>query len=134
MEWQLADQPAQYLAAFVLGILAVLLIGGMLLTASLIGQRGRRTPAKDTPYECGMLPQGPGASRTLVPYHQVAMLFVLFDLEVMFLYPWAVIYRSELGVNPNQILGAMVAFVGILLVGYLYALKQGAFAWGPPAS
>jgi NADH-quinone oxidoreductase subunit A len=59
----------------------------------------------------------------------VAMLFILFDIEVIFLYPWAVVYRDFLKTDPNLILGAMIAFMGVLLVGYLYAVKKRAFDW-----
>jgi NADH-quinone oxidoreductase subunit A len=57
------------------------------------------------------------------------MLFILFDIEVVFLFPWAVVYRDLLAVDPNLIFGSMLSFIGILFVGYLYALKRGAFDW-----
>jgi len=59
----------------------------------------------------------------------VAMLFILFDIEVVFLYPWAVVYKDMLKDNAPLILGSMLSFLGILFVGYLYALKKGAFDW-----
>jgi len=92
---------------------------------------GRHTPTKDTPYECGMLPVGDGSSRLSVKFYLVAMLFILFDIEVVFLYPWAVVYKEMLG-NPataNVIFGTMVSFLGILFVGYIYAIKKNAFDW-----
>jgi len=92
---------------------------------------GRHTPTKDTPYECGMLPVGDGSSRLSVKFYLVAMLFILFDIEVVFLYPWAVVYKEMLG-NPataNVIFGTMVSFLGILFVGYVYAIKKNAFDW-----
>jgi NADH-quinone oxidoreductase subunit A len=57
------------------------------------------------------------------------MLFILFDIEVVFLYPWAVVYRSMLKENAAMIFGSMISFLGILFVGYIYALKKGAFDW-----
>jgi NADH-quinone oxidoreductase subunit A len=57
------------------------------------------------------------------------MLFILFDIEVVFLYPWAVVYRDMLQTDANLIFGAMISFLGILFVGYVYALKKGAFDW-----
>ena len=78
-----------------------------------------------------MLPLGEGNSRLSVKFYLVAMLFILFDIEVVFLYPWAVVYRTMLK-NPatrDLILGSMLSFLGILFVGYLYALKKKAFDW-----
>jgi len=92
---------------------------------------GRHTPTKDTPYECGMLPVGDGSSRLSVKFYLVAMLFILFDIEVVFLYPWAVVYKDMLSepATANVIFGTMVSFLGILFVGYIYAIKRNAFDW-----
>jgi NADH-quinone oxidoreductase subunit A len=76
-----------------------------------------------------MLPVGEGNTRLSVKFHLVAMLFILFDVEVVFLYPWAVVYREMLKVNANLIFGSMVSFIGILFVGYIYALKKKALDW-----
>ncbi len=123
------SQLAQYLPVLMLGILAVLFSAGMLIGSVILGKKGRRPPIKDTPYECGMIPVGPGSTRMSVKFYLVAMLFILFDIEVVFLYPWAVIYRKMLQENGGMILGAMLSFIGVLLVGYVYALKKGAFDW-----
>ena len=92
---------------------------------------GRHTPTKDTPYECGMLPVGDGSSRLSVKFYLVAMLFILFDIEMVFLYPWAVVYKDMLSepATANVIFGTMVSFLGILFVGYIYAIKKNAFDW-----
>ena len=92
---------------------------------------GRHTPTKDTPYECGMLPVGDGSSRLSVKFYLVAMLFILFDIEVVFLYPWAVVYKDMLRdpASANLIFGSMVSFLGILFIGYIYAIKKNAFDW-----
>jgi NADH-quinone oxidoreductase subunit A len=76
-----------------------------------------------------MIPVGEGSTRLSVKFYLVAMLFILFDIEVVFLYPWAVIYRTMLHESGGAILGAMLSFLGILFVGYLYAVKKGAFDW-----
>ena len=123
------DQLTQYLPVLMLGVLAVLFSAGMLIGSVILGQKGKRTPIKDTAYECGMLPVGPGQTRLSVKFYLVAMLFILFDIEVVFLYPWAVIYRSMLKENATLILGSMLSFIGILFVGYVYALKKQAFDW-----
>jgi NADH-quinone oxidoreductase subunit A len=123
------SQLAQYLPVLMLGVLAVVFSFGMLVMSVVLGKRGKRTPVKDTPYECGMVPVGPGTTRLSVRFYLVAMLFILFDIEVVFLYPWAVIYRDMLKESGGMILGAMLSFLGILLVGYLYAVKKRAFDW-----
>ena len=124
-----SEQLAQYLPVLMLGALAVLFSLGMLVGSVLLGKKGRRTPIKDTAYECGMLPVGDGSARLSIKFHLVAMLFILFDIEVVFLYPWAAIYRALLKDNPRMILGSMISFLAILFVGYLYALKKCAFDW-----
>ncbi|HYG35954.1 MAG TPA: NADH-quinone oxidoreductase subunit A [Clostridia bacterium] len=122
-------QLMQYLPVLMLGILAVLFSFGMLIGSVILGKKGKRPPIKDTPYECGMLPVGPGNTRLSVKFYLVAMLFILFDIEVVFLYPWAAIYKQMLQENAGMILGSMVSFLGILFVGYIYAIKKRAFDW-----
>ena len=78
--------------------------------------------------ECGMIPMGEGAPMFSVKFYMVAMLFVIFDLEVVFLYPWAVNFRDYIMMNPESFT-AMCIFIGILLVAYLYALGKGALNW-----
>jgi len=123
------SQLAQYLPVLMLGVLAVVFSFGMLVMSVVLGKRGRRSAVKDTPYECGMVPVGEGNTRFSVKFYVVAMLFILFDIEVVFLYPWAVIYREMLKENGGMILGAMVSFMVVLFVGYLYAVKKRAFDW-----
>jgi len=123
------SQLAQYLPVLMLGVLAVVFSAGMLIGSVILGKRGKRLPIKDTPYECGMLPVGPGNTRLSVKFYLVAMLFILFDIEVVFLYPWAVVYRDMLKENAPMILGSMLSFMGILFVGYIYAVKKHAFDW-----
>jgi NADH-quinone oxidoreductase subunit A len=112
-----------------LGVLAVVFSFGMLVMSVVLGKRGKRPPIKDTPYECGMVPVGAGSTRLSIRFYLVAMLFILFDIEVVFLYPWAVIYRTMLKEDGGMILGAMVSFMVILFVGYLYAVKKRALDW-----
>jgi len=76
-----------------------------------------------------MVPVGQGSTRLSVKFNLVAMLFILFDIEVVFLYPWAVVYKTMLQDSPGLILGSMLSFIAVLLVGYVYALKKGAFDW-----
>ena len=123
------SQLAQYLPVLMLGVLAVVFSFGMLVMSVVLGKRGKRPSVKDTPYECGMVPVGEGSTRLSVKFYLVAMLFILFDIEVVFLYPWAVIYRTMLKESSGMILGAMASFMAILFVGYLYAVKKRAFDW-----
>ena len=123
------SQLTQYLPVLMLGVLAVVFSFGMLVMSVVIGKKGRRSPVKDTAYECGMIPVGAGSTRLSVKFYLVAMLFILFDIEVVFLYPWAVIYRDMLKENGGLILGSMISFLVILFVGYIYAVKKRAFDW-----
>jgi NADH-quinone oxidoreductase subunit A len=127
------DQMLQYGPVLMLLVVAASLIAGMLIFSTLVGKVGKRPPIKDTAYECGMLPLGEGSLRFSVKFYLVAMLFILFDIEVVFMYPWAAVYRELLKLDDakNLILGSMLSFIGILFVGYLYALKKGALDWKP---
>jgi NADH-quinone oxidoreductase subunit A len=123
------DQLMQYVPVLILGLVAVLFAVGTLVASALLGKRGKDSRIKDTAYECGMLPVGEGNTRLSVKFYLVAMLFILFDIEVVFLYPWAVIYRKMLAQNAALIVGSMACFMFILFIGYVYALKKGAFDW-----
>jgi NADH-quinone oxidoreductase subunit A len=121
----------QYVPVLILAAVAVGFSGTVLVLSVLLGKLGRNSKIKDTPYECGMLPVGEGSTRMSVKFYLVAMLFILFDIEVVFLYPWAVVYKEMLAdpATRNLIFFAMISFLGILFVGYLYALKKKAFDW-----
>lgn len=121
----------EYGPVLILGLVALAFAFGVLLVSVLLGKRGRRGGVKDTPYECGMLPVGSGSPRMSVKFYLVAMLFILFDIEVVFLYPWAVVYKDMLQdpATRQLILWSMMSFMAILFVGYLYAVKKHAFDW-----
>ncbi|HSH93934.1 MAG TPA: NADH-quinone oxidoreductase subunit A [Roseimicrobium sp.] len=123
------SQLQQYIPVLILGLVAVGFAGGTLIASVLLGKLGTRSKTKDTAYECGMLPIGEGNTRLSVKFYLVAILFVLFDIEVVFMYPWAVVYKDMLVANASLILGSMLSFLGVLFVGYIYALKKGAFDW-----
>lgn len=99
-----------------------------LVVSVLLGKAGKRTPTKDTAYECGMVAQGETQPRFSVKFYLVAMLFILFDVEIVFMYPWAVVYKESI-LQSKFILWSMLSFVSILMVGYVYALKKGALDW-----
>ena len=125
----MSDQLTQYIPVLLLATIAVAFAVGMLLVSVLLGVKARRNPVKDSAYECGMKAVGEGSARFSIKFYLVAMLFILFDIEVVFLYPWAVVYRDMLAQNASLIFGAMASFLGILFVGYIYALKKRAFDW-----
>ena len=119
----------QYLPVLILLGVAIAFAAGSLIFSKIIGKRANTNEVKDTPYECGMLPEGEGSPRMSVKFYLVAMLFILFDIEVVFLYPWAVVYKEMLAENAPLIFGSMISFLGILFVGYIYAIKKKAFDW-----
>lgn len=123
------DQLAQYIPVLILGLVAFAFASVTLIVSVLFGKLGKRDRVKDSAYECGMVPVGEGTARMSVKFYLVAMLFILFDIEVVFLFPWAVVYRDMLQENANLILGSMLSFLGVLFVGYVYALKRQAFDW-----
>ena len=131
MEQTPPSQLTQYIPVLMLLVAAVGFAAGTLMISVLLGKSGKRTKAKDAAYECGKDPIGEGNARFSVKFYLVAMLFILFDIEVVFMYPWAVVYRQMLAdhATRNLILASMVSFLLILFAGYLYALKKKAFDW-----
>ena len=106
-----------------LGVIA-LLAGGMLALSSLLGQH-RPTRQKLAPYECGVQPIGDARQRFSVKFYLVAMVFILFDVEVVFLYPWAVIYRELKWFGFVE----MLLFLLLVLAGFVYLWKKGVLDW-----
>ena len=123
------SQLQEYIPVLLLGLVVVLTAAGTLLASVAFGKRGLRNRTKDTAYECGMLPVGKGSARFSVKFYLVAMLFILFDVEVVFLYPWAVVYKEQLAQNANLVFGSMMLFLGLFAVGFLYEIKKKAFDW-----
>jgi NADH-quinone oxidoreductase subunit A len=114
----------EYLPIAILVIIAVIIAGLVIGLGHLFGPR-RPTSRKSMPYESGMRPIGPGTRRMPVRFYLIAVLFILFDIEVIFFLPWAVVFR-KLGLFG---LVEMFIFILILLVGYVYAWKKGALEW-----
>ena len=115
---------AAYLPVLVHFVLVVALTVALLAAHALLGG-SRPSPAKSEPYESGVWTVGSARERIPIKYYVIAMLFILFDIETVFLYPWAVVYR-RLGVFG---LLEMLLFIGILGVGLIYAYKRGALEW-----
>jgi len=119
-----------YLPILLQIIVAIGFVSSALLFSVILGRAGRRNAIKDTPYECGMLPDGDGQPRFAVKFYLVAMLFILFDLEVVFMYPWAVVFRDFVQAQKGaMIFWSMLSFVCILTVGYAYAIRKGVLNW-----
>ena len=135
---------ARYLPLLIHFILAGALATGIVLLSWIVGQR-KPTRAKLSPYECGMTPVGDARERFSVKFYLVAMLFILFDVEAIFLIPWAVIYR-KLPAAIAPVLGGpvggppsfaarmfgfweMLVYIGIVLVGFFYIWKKGVIDW-----
>jgi NADH-quinone oxidoreductase subunit A len=105
-------------------VLAAGLSGALLVMSALIGKH-KRTREKDMPYECGIRPTGDARQPFSVQFYMVALVFILFDIEAIFLYPWALVYREL------KVFGfvEMVLYIMILLAGYIYLWKKGALDW-----
>lgn len=115
-----------YVAVLILMTIGAAVAGGALFITHLVPVK--RNKVKMGVYECGVPPHGDARGRFSVRFYLVAILFLLFDVEVVFFYPWAVVYKKFLTVN-GFILVEMLLFVFILLVGYFYVLKKGALEW-----
>jgi NADH-quinone oxidoreductase subunit A len=119
---------SEYLPLLLHIIVAIGFAVSALIVSVVLGKAGRRTRIKDTAYECGMVPQGETQPRFSVKFYLVAMLFILFDLEIVFMYPWAVVYKVLIA-DSTLVLWSMLGFISILMVGYIYALKKGVLDW-----
>jgi len=114
-----------------LPILAMFILAGIFAGVSFFASRmlapQRPTPAKEAPYECGIVPEREPAERFPVRFYLVAMIFIIFDIEIIFVYPWAVIYRQLRAFG----LWEMVLFAVAVFVSFVYLIGNGALDWGP---
>jgi NADH-quinone oxidoreductase subunit A len=118
---------ARYIPLLIQVVVAIGLATVMVTLSRFVGYR-KRTRAKDTAYECGIEPTGDAQQRFSVKFYMVAMLFILFDVEAVFLYPWAVIAREL------KMFGfwEMLIYIGLVLVGFFYIWKKGVLDWNKP--
>jgi NADH-quinone oxidoreductase subunit A len=106
---------------------------GNIILSQLVGQH-KATKTKTMPYECGKDPVGSARERFSVKFYLIAMIFILFDIELIFLVPWAVVFKKFMSEGlATLIYVEMMLFVALLLVGYVYILKKGIFEWGEKA-
>ena len=115
----------EYLPIFLQVIVAIGFAASALIISVILGKAGKRNATKDSAYECGMLPEGGAQPRFSVKFYLVGMIFILFDIEAIFLYPWAVVYRKL------KIFGfiEILIFIVVVLVGFFYVYKKGALDW-----
>src|SRR2546427_4836537 len=118
------NYPQLYFPVLLQVVIAAAVAAGLIVASSALGKRAR-SPQKDTPYECGIAPTGSARERFSVKFYLVGMIFILFDIEAVFLYPWAVVFR-ELKMFAFV---EMLLFVALILVGYVYVWKKGALDW-----
>jgi NADH-quinone oxidoreductase subunit A len=122
--------PSEYLPVLLYAALVIAFPAVTLIAAKLIRPTSTSFGAKLKPYECGIPPEGNARHRYSVRFYIIAMLFVIFDVETMFLIPWAILYKGWVAAHMGVFaLVSMVVFIGILLVGYLWLYKKGALEW-----
>jgi len=119
---------SEYLPFLIQAVLAAGIALAIIGASHLIGQRTKKNAIKDSAYECGIPAQGIVHSRFSVKFYVTVMLFILFDIEVVFLIPLSFIYRDFLA-NNITILGPVLFFVGVLVLGLFYEVKKGALEW-----
>jgi NADH-quinone oxidoreductase subunit A len=125
--------PRDYLPVFLLLIVAIALAASQLLISWLLGPRTKPDPVKDSPYECGIEPVGEAHTRFSVKFYLVAVLFILFDIEIVFLYPWAVHFglaaHEKRGALVRFLFAEMLVFLAILFLGWYWVVKKKALDW-----
>ena len=116
--------PEIYFPVLVQIVIAAVIAGALVTLSAILGKRAR-SPLKDTPYESGMAPVGSARERFSVKFYLVGMIFILFDIEAVFLYPWAVVYRQL------KLFGffEMTIFIVLILGGFFYVWRKGALDW-----
>lgn len=118
---------SSYVPIFILFVLAILIAAGILIVSHILSPR-YKNKVKQTAYESGIPIQTDARIKFPIRFYVVAMIFILFDVEVIFMYPWAVVYKKFLSTG-TFIFWEMIVFIGILFVGYFYLLKSGGFKW-----
>ena len=117
-----------YIPILIIMSFAVIMAIAFAAVSKIIGPKNPN-PVKLSTYESGMEPVGTARTRFSVKYYMAAMLFIIFDIEIVFMYPWAVSFRSFEGYALTYALIEMIVFIGILIIGYIYMLRKGALKW-----
>ena len=117
-----------YIPIFIVLAIGVLIALGMVFSSVIFGPQ-RPNSEKNSTYESGMKPVGTTNERMSIKYYLVAMLFIIFDLEVIFIYPWAIQFKKLFGEIGISVFYSMLIFLIVLELGYLYVYKKGGFRW-----
>ncbi len=118
----------QYIPILLVIAVAIIFAVATVFSSNIFGPK-RPNPSKQSTYESGMKPVGTTSERISVKYYLVAMFFIIFDLEVIFVYPWAVQFKSLFLTNGISVFISMIIFLIVLELGYLYVFKKGGFKW-----
>ena len=118
----------QYLPILILGVLALAFTVFSLVSSAMLAPRKKPSAAKLAPYECGIVPSQDPPQRFPVRFYLVSMIFIIFDIEIVFLYPWAVVFHQIATFGLIEV----IVFAAVVFVSFLYLVSNGALTWGPP--
>jgi NADH-quinone oxidoreductase subunit A len=118
----------QYLPILILGLLGLLFTAFSLVSSAMLAPRKKPSVAKLSPYECGIVPSREAPQRFPVRFYLVSMIFIIFDIEIVFLYPWAVVFHQIEAFGLIEV----IVFAAVVFVSFLYLISNGALTWGPP--
>ena len=120
----------QYLPILLLGFLGLAFTVFSLVSSSMLAPRKKPTLAKLAPYECGIVPNREPTQRFPVRFYLVSMIFIIFDIEIVFLYPWAIVFHQIATFGLIEV----IVFAAVVFVSFLYLISNGALTWGPPTT
>jgi NADH-quinone oxidoreductase subunit A len=118
----------QYLPILILAVLAFAFTVFSLVSSSLLAPKKKPTAAKLAPYECGIVPNVEPPQRFPVRFYLVSMIFIIFDIEIVFLYPWAIVFHQIETFGLIEV----IVFAAVVFISFVYLVSNGALTWGPP--
>ena len=118
----------QYLPILILGLLGLAFTVISLFSSALLAPKKKPTAAKLAPYECGIVPNVEPPQRFPVRFYLVSMIFIIFDIEIVFLYPWAIVFHQIETFGLIEV----IVFAAVVFVSFVYLISNGALTWGPP--
>ena len=118
----------QYLPILIMGVLAFAFSVISLVSSALLAPKKKPTAAKLAPYECGIVPSLEPPQRFPVRFYLVSMIFIIFDIEIVFLYPWAIVFHQIATFGLIEV----IVFAAVVFVSFIYLISNGALTWGPP--
>ena len=118
----------QYLPILILGLLGLAFTVFSLVSSAMLAPRKKPTAAKLAPYECGIVPEDEPPQRFPVRFYLISMIFIIFDIEIVFLYPWAVVFHQIATFGLIEV----IVFAAVVFISFLYLVSNGALTWGPP--